>query len=190
MIEQRTGILTIEEFISLYDEEGPFEIIDGERITLSPPKAGHVSITKRILFAVERFAIEHDLGEAFSEGPFVETDGPTWVTGSRVPDVMYYTKERLTLYKAEVPDWQDKPFMIVPDLVVEVISSNDKYTEVAAKVDKYLEDGVLTVWIVDQKRHTITVRTPIDYVTLHMNEVLVGGNVLPGFSVKVAEIFR
>jgi Uma2 family endonuclease len=189
MLEQRTGLMTIEEFVRLYDEEGPFEIIEGERIILSPPKAGHVSVTKRILFAVENFAIEHDLGEAFSEGPFVETDSPAWVTGSRVPDVMFYAKERLELYKAEVPDWEDKPFLIVPDLVVEVISSNDKYTEVTAKVDKYLEDGVRMVWIADQKRRTITVRTSSEYVTLGSDEMLTGGDVLPGFSVAVKSLF-
>ncbi len=187
--QQRTGVMTIEELVRLYEEEGPFEIIDGERIVLSPPKAGHVSLTKRILFAVEGFAVEHDLGEAYSEGPFVETYSPIWVKGSRVPDVMFFAKERLEQYKAENPDWEDKPFVLLPDLVEEVISSNDKYTEVAAKVDKYLEDGVRMVWIADQKRRTITVRTPTEYVTLSADDMLTGGDVLPGFSVKVASLF-
>jgi Uma2 family endonuclease len=189
MIE-RTGLMTIEEFVRLYEEEGPFEIIDGERIVLSPPKAGHVVITRNTFLAIERFVTPRGLGEAFTEGPFVETDGPTWVSGSRVPDVMYYTAERLAQYKADNPDWRDKPFILVPDLVVEVISSNDKYTEVAAKVDKYLDDGVRMVWIADQKRRTITVRTKTEYFTLGINDTLTGGDVIPGFTVKLTEIFE
>jgi Uma2 family endonuclease len=175
--------------VRLYDEEGPFEIIDGERIILPPPKAGHVNVTRNILFAVETFAVEHNLGEAFSEGPFVECDIPDWVFGSRVPDVMFYAKERLERYKAEVPDWEDKPFILVPDLAVEVISSNDKYVEVTAKVDKYLEDGVRMVWIAEQTRRKITVRTPNSYVTPGPEDTLTGGDVLPEFSVKAASLF-
>lgn len=55
MIEQRTGVMTIEELVRLYEEEGPFEIIDGERIVLSPPKAGHVVITRSTFLAVDCF---------------------------------------------------------------------------------------------------------------------------------------
>lgn len=189
MLEQRAGLMTIEEFVRLYDEEGPFELIDGERIILSPPKAGHVVVTRNIFLAVHGFATEHDLGETFSEGPFVEIDIPAWVTGSRVPDVMFYAKERFERYKAENPDWADKPFVLVPDLVVEVISSNDRYTDVSHKVDKYLEDGVKLVWIADQKYRTMTVRTGNEYVTLTEADTLTGGDVLPGFSLKVASIF-
>lgn len=74
-------------------------------------------------------------------------------------DVLHSRAPCSIRYKAENPDWRDKPFILVPDLVVGVISSSDKYTEVAAKVDKYLEDGVRMVWIADPKRRTMTVRT-------------------------------
>lgn len=103
---------------------------------------------------------------------------------------MYYTAERLARYKAENPDWRDKPFILVPDLVVGVISSNDKYTEVAAKADKYLEDGVRMVWIADPKRRTMTVRTAAQYFTLGIDDTLNGGEVIPDFTVKLTEIFE
>jgi Uma2 family endonuclease len=183
------GLMTIEEFVRLYDEEGPFEIINGERIILSPTKAGHVSVTKRVFMAVERHAEDNDLGEAFFEGPFVELDIPSWVKGSLVPDVMFYSKARIERYKSETPDWQDKPFVLVPDLVVEVISSNDKFTKVAAKVDLYLKDGVRMVWLADQERRSITAHTPGEYKTLNPDDTLTGGDVLPGFSVKVDSLF-
>ena len=44
-------------------------------------------------------------------------------------------------------DWQFKPFVIVPDLCVEIVSANDNYQDVDAKVDRYLSDGVKLVWV-------------------------------------------
>lgn len=78
----------------------------------------------------------------------------------------------------------------MPDLAVGVISSKDKYTEVAAKVVKYLEDGVHMVWIADLKRRTMTVRTATQYFTLGIDNTLNGGEVIPGFTVMLTEIFE
>jgi Uma2 family endonuclease len=38
---------------------------------------------------------ERELGEVFTEVPFVLVDGPNWVKGSRTPDVMFYSQAQL-----------------------------------------------------------------------------------------------
>ena len=43
MVERTIG-MSVDEFISLYDEKGPFELVDGEIITMSPPNLGHSDI--------------------------------------------------------------------------------------------------------------------------------------------------
>jgi Uma2 family endonuclease len=40
--------LTLEEFVRLYDAEGPFEIVNGERVMMSPVVIGHNEVAKRI----------------------------------------------------------------------------------------------------------------------------------------------
>lgn len=103
---------------------------------------------------------------------------------------MFYRMERITAYKSEDPDWEDKPFVLVPDLVVEVISRNDKYTVVNARVDRYLEDGVQIVWVFDPKPKTIIVRTLDSYSKFTVKDTLTGGNVIPGFEIAVKAIFE
>src|SRR5215468_12504193 len=122
--------LTLDEFIRAYDEEGPFEYIDGERMPVSPTLTGHGLIARTLLLALYNYGVPKNLGEPFMELPFVMVETSDWVTGSRVPDVMFFKAERLAAYKANNADWRDKPFILVPDVVVEIISPNDRYGDV------------------------------------------------------------
>jgi len=81
---------------------------------------------------------------------------------------------------------------MVPDLAVEVISPGDSYSEVDEKVERYLNDGVRMVLVVDPQRRKVVVHVPNSNRPTHLteNDILSGGDVLPGFEVKVADIFR
>ncbi|HTG15260.1 MAG TPA: Uma2 family endonuclease, partial [Blastocatellia bacterium] len=77
-----------------------------------------------------------------------------------------------------------------PDLAVEVISPGDSYTEVEEKVQDYLRAGARAVWVVDPRRRTITVyRSLTDITILTEQDELNGGDIVPGFTCRVAEIF-
>jgi Uma2 family endonuclease len=187
---EQTGLMTIEEFVRLYETEGPFELVNGERVPLSPAVAGHGDKARKIHDAFAEHNRQHNTGISYFEMPYVLAYTPNWVKDSRVPDVMFYRMERITAYKSEDPDWEDKPFVLVPDLVVEVISRNDKYTVVNARVDRYLEDGVQIVWVFDPKPKTIIVRTLDSYSKFTVKDTLTGGNVIPGFEIAVKAIFE
>jgi Uma2 family endonuclease len=186
---EQTGLMTIEEFVRLYDTEGPFELIEGERIPLSPTVAKHNTSAKVMYDALRDHDRSEQNGVVFFEAPFVLTITGDWVKGSRVPDVMYFRAERLAAYKNETPDWGDKPFVLVPDIVVEVISSNDSYSDVDNKVDRYLQDGVQLVWVVDPKRKTVTVRRINSYRKLKGSDILTGEDIIPGFKLAVSALF-
>jgi Uma2 family endonuclease len=117
--------MPMDEFIRRYETEGPFELIEGELVGMSPTIFGHGRIAKRLLMAISAHASPGNLGEAFMEMPFVVTDpdSPAWVKGSRVPDVAYFQNDRLKAYEAAHPDSEEKPLALVPDLVVEVVST-------------------------------------------------------------------
>ena len=77
-----------------------------------------------------------------------------------------------------------------PDLAVEVISPGDTYTEVAEKVDEWLNAGCAMVWVVNPRRETVEVyRSPEDMTVLHGDDLLDGGDVIEGFQCKVQELF-
>src|SRR5687767_9865701 len=138
MVDAAIKPMTIADFVQLYEEQ-PFELIEGERIPLVPPVMLHVLLVKRLLLILSEYEKQTGRGEAFSEAPFIlahEYDS-NWVKGSRVPDLMFVSADRLKIYREQTPDWGSMPLLVVPDLAVEVVSPNDRYSAINAKVDRY-----------------------------------------------------
>lgn len=77
-----------------------------------------------------------------------------------------------------------------PALAVEVFSPGNSRREMDEKRVEYFACGSEGVWIVFPKTRTVEVFTGPDVVrTLGPNDILTGDPVLPGFSVKLAELF-
>jgi Uma2 family endonuclease len=105
----------------------------------------------------------------------------------RIPDVSFISWERLP--GGEMPG---EPIpLVVPDLVVEVISRNNTRKEMADKLKEYFEKGVRLVWYVRPKTRVVDVyTTPDNFNRLTSSMHLDGGDVLPGFSIQVSELFE
>ncbi len=125
--------MPMEEFIRLYDTEGPFELIDGERKPIMPQVAGHGIVVQDMWRALHEYAERQRLGEAWMRMPFVRIDGHGHVTHSLTPDLMFCRAEKLAAYKVANPDWKDKPYVLIPDLVIEVVSHYDDLGELDEK---------------------------------------------------------
>ena len=101
----------------------------------------------------------------------------------RSPDAAVVLRNRL----AELPD---SVVPMAPDLAVEVLSPSHRMADALAKVAMYLQAGTPLVWLVNPATRTVLVfRSETDLVMLGESDTLNGGDVLPGFSVPVAEIF-
>jgi Uma2 family endonuclease len=188
-VGEQTQLLTLDEFSRLYDQEGAFELIEGERRPLAPNVAIHGWIVRALFLLLYNHCAPAQLGQVFTELPYVLVYDSTWVKGSRVPDLMFFTSARWQQYVQEVPDWQSKPFIIVPDLAVEVVSPNDLYTEIQDKVDRWLSDGVRLVWVVDPQRSRVNVYESTRFTTLSRDGTLDGGDVIPGLNLKLETLF-
>ncbi|WP_445251417.1 Uma2 family endonuclease [Microcoleus sp. D2_18a_D3] len=69
-----------------------------------------------------------------------------------VPDLLYVSYQRLS------PEWnQDEVCPVAPELVIEIISPEQTFGQLAAKARDYLDAKVLRVWVVDSKAKSITV---------------------------------
>lgn len=88
--------IALQKFIELYNET-PFEIIEGERIAIMPGVARHVEIIRALSRILDQFISEHNLGEVYTEAPFVLEYKPDWVRGSRVPDLMFFQEHVLMI---------------------------------------------------------------------------------------------
>jgi Uma2 family endonuclease len=182
--------LLIEDFIRRYDQEVPFELIDREIIPKIPSVSIHNKTAKRIFLALLPYE-ERGLGEVFQEATFVLTDNPQWVRGSLIPDVMFVSKAQITQFEEKIPDSLNKPYILVPELVVEIVSPNDNYSDINTKVKRYLRDGVLMVWVVDPQTCEVIVhgRGSNQQTILSGDDLLTAEGIMPGFSIKISEIF-
>ena len=185
---ERLG-MSMEEFLRRSATEGDFEILGEEIVPKMSTVSGHSKSIKRLVRALLPFE-DKKLGEVFSETIFILEETPDWVRGSRIPDVMWISREKLDAFYALVPEADSKPFILLPDLVIEVLSPTDKYAEIAAKVDLYLRDGLGLIWVVDFDAQTVVVHAPGQPpVILRGTDRLTAGDLLPGFSTPIADLF-
>ncbi|WP_020468348.1 Uma2 family endonuclease [Zavarzinella formosa] len=176
------SLLTGEEYAEQYPDHR-VELVRGIVRELPMPGTKHGMICGRISRLLGNFTDEHALGEIMTNDSFVRTSrNPDTVLG---PDVAYYSYQRLP--KGQVPDGiSDVP----PELVVEVRSPSDLWTDVFAKVVEYLNAGVLAVVIIDEDSRTISVCRPDgSQETIPQTGDLTIPEVLPGFSLPVARLF-
>ena len=185
--------MPLADYLQRYDE-APFEIIDGMVVPMSPTKFGHNYVTRLLFRALDHFVLSDGQWEVFSETPFIKPgqDDPNWVEGSLVPDVMLLRSDKLATYTAVTPDWRDKPLPVIPELVVEIVSPTDRYSDVYRKLERYFELGVQIVWLVDPLRKKVTIhRAGQDQQSILGEEAtLTGDDLLPGFSIPVKSLFQ
>jgi Uma2 family endonuclease len=102
----------------------------------------------------------------------------------RAPDAGFIRAARVP------PVLSPKFFPGAPDLAVEVLSPDDRAGEVLAKVQDWLAAGSAAVWVIDPKTRTVSAyRGRSSVAVLAGHDVLDGGDLLPGFSLPLAELF-
>jgi Uma2 family endonuclease len=176
------GTATEQDVIDINDRENRLcELIDG---VLVEKAVGYYEgqVAFAIAYLIERYLEDHDLGLATGDGA-MSRYRPGLVY---IPDASFVSWNRLP--SRESPREAIPP--LVPDLAVEVLSKSNTRKEMDRKLRDYFETGVQVVWEVEPRKRIVDVyRSPADPVTLQEDDELDGGDVLPGFRVKVATIF-
>jgi Uma2 family endonuclease len=162
------------------------ELSQGELIVMSPSGWKHGVATAKFLRVVSDFAELHHLGEVTGAETgyilFTDENGRDTV---RAPDVGFVASARVP---DELPDSGYVPF--APDLAVEIVSPNDKAHEIQEKVTEYLQYGTRQVWVGYPNSRQLVVHSSKGSRTFYADDLLDGGDVLPGFRVQVRKLFR
>lgn len=104
----------------------------------------------------------------------------------RMPDVAFVSWGRTPDGRIPV---QPVPHL-APDLAVEVLSESNTPAEMARKRREYFESGVRLVWMIDPRDRTAVVYTSPEQMTpLRDDQSLDGGDVLPGFTLSLRDLF-
>jgi Uma2 family endonuclease len=178
-----TQLTTAEDLLHMPDDGMRYELVRGTLITMPPAGNIHGNQTMRLGWRLAQHVEANHLGIVFAaETGFKLASDPDTVRGA---DIAFVSKTRLEAVGAVEGYWPG-----APDLAVEVISPSDTYTSVEEKVAEYLQTGARAVWVVNPRRHTITVYSSLSDITiLTEHDTLEGGDIIPGFRCRVSEIF-
>ncbi len=183
MATAKNKLLTAEDLLRLSSQGFRGELINGVLRETVPAGKRHARIAGRIITRFNNYVIPHHLGQVGGTdgGVLIQRD-PDIV---REPDVYFVSVERLPL-----DDQSDGYLEVAPELVVEIVSPSDTDQEVREKLGMWLENGVLMAVEVRPAERAVMVHRPgAAVVTLTGDEVLDGGDVLPGFTLPLSVIF-
>ena len=177
-------LLTAEEFALLPPPEdgAQQELVNGVVVTMPPPSFYHGQVCSKFDRKLGVFIDAHRLGWiASNDSGVILGRNPATVRG---PDVAFWSRERM-------PEPPRKGYAeIAPDLVVEVMSPSDVFLQSLRKVQEYLGASVREVWLaIPEDRSVLVCRSGQQQVILSNGDTLTGGEVLPGFSCAVADLF-
>lgn len=178
------ALLTAEEFGRRPDPGYPEELVRGRIVDMPPPDRMHGYVCLKVGRRFGAFVDDHDLGRVMSNDSGVITErGPDTVRGA---DVVYYSYARLPrgpLKSGYGPE--------VPELIVEVRSSSDRWRDIHEKVAEYLAAGVLLVVVLDPGPKTAHVFSTDEAPRfLNADDELTLPGVLDGFAVRVGSFFE
>lgn len=159
-----------------------YELVDGELVETRMSLEAQW-VTQKVARRIDEVAESTGIGEVFPEASNqCFPDAPERVCR---PNVSFIRKGRLP-----PEQFQYGHCRIPPDLAVEVVSPGDLSVDVEHKVAEYLSAGVRLVWAFNPNARNVRVFSQDGRVRqLAENAELTGDDVVPGFHVRVGDLF-
>ena len=182
-IKQR--LVTAEELWDMPDVPGKgFELVDGEVVEVSPASLRHGLIATMLAGRLSAYTHQHQLGLVTGDNVgYVLRRNPD---SMRAPDVSFIARE-------QIPTGDDLDRFVegAPTLAVEIVSPNDRAVEIDERVQDYLAAGTRQVWVLRPNRRAVSIYFPdADTRELGPDATVDGGDILPGFGVRVGDLFE
>ena len=180
-VKDRTFV--VEDLYTLPDDGYRYELLAGSLLREARPGALHGLVVTSVTVVLAEWARAGNTGVVLTgDSGFILERAPDTLRG---PDVAWISRAR---FDAVGP--VGTAFPGPPDLAVEVLSPTDRPGDVHAKVADYLAAGTRLVWLVDPARRRVTTyKTLLAPRVFGRNERLGDEELLPGFGVRVGELF-
>jgi Uma2 family endonuclease len=174
---------TPEDLEAMPDGTARYELVNGE-IRERTMSAESNYIANKFNAHVEFFVAPRGLGLVFTDGCGIQVFPEP--NPLRISDGAFVAKGRLP---GDRPPSQGY-LRIAPDLVLEVVSPRDLAFDVDRKVADYLAVGVRLVWVAHPETRLVYAYAQAGGARVYgPDDDLDGGDVLPGFAVRVASLF-
>lgn len=172
---------TLDEFLALPEQEPALEYLHGKVTQKVSPKGPHGALQYEIAERVNRFARPIKLARAFPETRV------TFAGVSTVPNVVVYLWDRVPRdRRGEVAE----DFLVPPDIAFEILSPGQTVAALTERCRWYVDNGVrIAVLVLPRDRSIVDFRPGLEPRVLRAADRLDLGDVLPGLSLTVKELF-
>jgi Uma2 family endonuclease len=173
--------LTLERFLRLPEAKPALEFIDGKVVQKVSPKRSHGLLQSMLSASILNHARPRRLGLPYSELRCV------FGGMALVPDLVFIRKGRIP---KDARGKLEEDLVLAPDLMIEVISPGQTVRSMLARLNRSVAAGVRLGWLIQPRRSRVFVVSPgTPTVILEPGSILDGGDVLPGFTLPLAELF-
>ncbi len=174
-----------EEFENLPEFNARYELVDGKLVKKFMPGGEHGTIARRINKRVNLLDPDDQLGLMYFDTTF--NVGSGWMP---IPDLAY-------IKAGHIPAITQKALKCVPDLVVEIHSPSDLRSKAEReaterKIRDWQAVGVPLIWAINPEKKIVEVYhadQPQPVQQLGPNDELDGEDIIPGFKLKLGELF-
>ncbi|ROP43268.1 Uma2 family endonuclease [Pseudokineococcus lusitanus] len=178
---REVALVTADDLLARSVDGQRVERVEGVLTAMTPAGARNGRTAARLLLRIGAHAEATSAGEVLAaETGFLLAERPDTV---RAPDVAFVAAERVA--GLDVAGFSP----VVPDLVAEVVSPGDRSSEVTQKALAWVDAGVRLVWVVDPQARTVVVHDGAVVRVLRGDDVLDGGEVLPGLSLPLGDVW-
>lgn len=161
---------------------GPCELVDGRIVPMSPTGHFHARLEARLAAWFLAWADASGAWEVLTGevGIYVRRDPDT----IRAADLAVISKERYA--RSVSPSYLD----VAPELVVEILSPDDRWLDVTEKLSDYLAAGVDRVYVLDPRRRRIfAYRSLTQVAQFEEGQILEDPELLPELRLVLADLF-
>ena len=196
---------TYEDLLATPDDGHRYELVRGEIVRMPPPMEDHAAIEAALVEAIGRYLHERALAEGWREAQGrtarnrlvgyllsgeagVRLTLPDDAEQVRGLDLAYLSPAQVARLGNASPHGVYVPES--PVLIAEVISPSERAGYIKQKLADYFAGGAALVWLLFPARRTVRVCRPDGTsATIPATGTLDGAEILPGFSVALANLF-
>ena len=174
------GTAKIEDAVARTERHGPTEWINGTLVEKAMG-FGESEVGANLSAMLLAFVKPRKLGKVAGADATMRMIGGNM----REPDVVFVSNADLPpggIAGQKVP-------RVPPTLAVEILSEDNTPEEMRLKLGEFFASGCRLAWVIDPRQRVVRVHTaPDTFQQIDDQATLDGGDVLPGFGVKVADL--
>jgi Uma2 family endonuclease len=138
--------LTFEQFLEQIGPKDDVELVDGVVVERKMVQLDHEKLVDWLRFVMGLYVRARHMGIVLGSRTAVEINQ----FRGRLPDLLFVRQDRIEIV-------QQKAIYGAPDLIVEVISPNDRPSDTIALETDYRAIGVAEIVFIDQRKHRVRV---------------------------------